>query len=652
VHVGLSTDYAGLRLTGRERRTRPRLHPVGGTVYGGRSSRRHGYGYRRRPNPAARALRAGGALMLLLVLLAGCSGAAVDTMYANRALPAVRFETLPLGGLPADQARGVLQPSLSAYLASPAIFAWNDREWRPSAAEMGIAVDDAAMARDAVQLGRTGAWPLRYFGALATFATKPTVPLRVSLNPTQLAAFLHAVAAEVNREPVNAGLQIRNGQVVAGQAAPGRKVDIPDTAQRVTAPATLTQQRVEVVVVVESPVLSDAAVQDARAQAEHILAAPLTLRLGDKVWTLSPTQLGAMIEFQRAPATAAGVAAATPAAGTTAGASSERLVAVLNEARLAAYVKTLAAEADQPARDAQVRWTGSGATVIRAAADGIRVDQPAAVKLIASRAATDARDITLPATVTKPAVTGDEEMLGGIRQPIATGTSKFAGSSPERVNNIQVAASKLDGAVIPAGATFSFLKTLGPITREAGYQEGLTIQGDATVPGIGGGVCQVSTTVFRAAFFAGLPFVERHQHSYRVSYYEQDGSPVGFDAAVYDPGVDLRFRNDTGTAILMHAQVDRQASTLTFRFYGTDTGRDVKLTPQKANEIKAGPRLPDGTDATLPKGTRKQVEWSADGVDATIRRVVTRGPGGATLLSDSFFSRYVPWREKWVVGTG
>jgi vancomycin resistance protein YoaR len=144
--------------------------------------------------------------------------------------------------------------------------------------------------------------------------------------------------------------------------------------------------------------------------------------------------------------------------------------------------------------------------------------------------------------------------------------------------------------------------------------------------------------------------VERHQHTYRVGYYEQDGSPVGFDAAVYDPGVDLRFKNDTGAAILVQSGFDPGSSTLTFRLYGASTGREVKLTANKANEAKAGPRLPDVPDPTLPKGAHKQLEWKSDGVDATIGRLVTQA--GKTLLSDSFFSRYAPWQEKWAVGTG
>jgi vancomycin resistance protein YoaR len=570
---------------------------------------------------------------LVLGATAGVAGAAVDTAHSGRALPAVHFENVPLGGLSQAEAKGVLDAHLNAFTAAPYVFVHGEREWRPTAAEVGIRVDSSGMAERAVQEGRTAPWPVRYFTGLGTFATRPAVPLNVTLDRTQLSAFLSAVAAEVDREPVNAALSIRNGQVVAGQSTQGRRVDIVATLERVAAPTTLTPQRVDVVVSQSMPALTDAAIQEAQATANRILASPLTLRLGERTWTMSPTQLSGMIEFRRTPV-----------------AEGERLVTALAEARVAAFVRTVAADIDRQAQNAQLRWNGSAVAVVRQSTDGVRLDQAAAVRAIIAQAPTDAREVALVTAISKPTVTSDAATLGSITHLVATGSSKFAGSSPERVNNIQVAASKLDGTVIPPGATFSFLKALGPITKENGFQEGLTIQGDATVPGIGGGVCQVSTTVFRAAFFAGLPIIERHQHTYRVSYYEQDGSPVGFDAAVYDPGVDLRFKNDTDHAILMHAQFDAKNTSLAFRFYSTPSGRDVKLTPTKANEIKAGPRLPDVPDPTLPKGTRKQLEWSADGVDTTIRRVVTAG--GKTVASDAFFSRYMPWREKWAVGPG
>jgi vancomycin resistance protein YoaR len=563
------------------------------------------------------------------------SGAFVHTAYQRRALPGVRLGDLRLSGLTESEIKDLLDLSAQPLLAAPVTFFFGPREWRPPAPEMGLTINTAEMARQALALGRSGPAVLRGAEALLTALRRPEVELRAHVDEAQAAAFLGAVALEVDRAAVDAALAVRNGQLVVGQAAEGQKVEVAATLARLRPPRSLSDvQRVEVAVAPVTPAITEAGLSEARAVAARILGAPLTLTYGQRQWTMPPALLGSMLDIRRA---------ALPGGGT-------HLVASLNEAKVAAYVRNLAAEIDQPVVDAKLRWTGSGVVVTRESRDGLKLDQAAAVRAILAQATQDHREVTLTANVVKPAVSSEQAPQLGIKEHLATGSSKFAGSSPERVNNIQVAAARLNGTVIPAGATFSFLTSLGPITKENGYKEGLTIVGDETVPGIGGGVCQVSTTLFRAAFFAGLPIVERHQHTYRVGYYEQDGSPVGFDAAVYDPGVDLRFKNDTGAAILIESVVDPGASTISFRLYGTGTGREVKLAASKANEVKAGPRLPDVPDPTLPRGVRKQVEWKADGVDATIRRTVLQG--GQVLFTDSFFSRYAPWQEKWVVGTG
>lgn len=232
---------------------------------------------------------------------------------------------------------------------------------------------------------------------------------------------------------------------------------------------------------------------------------------------------------------------------------------------------------------------------------------------------------------------------------IGEGTSVFTGSANHRVHNIALAASKLHGHVIEPGETFSFLEALGPINYGAGYRSSLVIFGDRTIWGIGGGVCQVSTTMFRAAFWAGLPIVERNQHSYRVSYYEKDGSPPGFDAAIFNPGLDLKFVNDSEDPILIQTHVDEHAMGLTITLRGRELNRTVEMLPAVAENVVApGPPLPDRPDPTLAYGVRLQVEWAAEGVKTVIRRQVSQD---GTVRVDEFSSEFAPWRERWVVGT-
>jgi vancomycin resistance protein YoaR len=202
---------------------------------------------------------------------------------------------------------------------------------------------------------------------------------------------------------------------------------------------------------------------------------------------------------------------------------------------------------------------------------------------------------------------------------------------------------------LPPGAIFSFNEYLGAVTAENGFEDSLIIWGDRTAVGIGGGVCQVSTTAFRAAFFGGFEILERWAHGYRVSWYEIDAGP-GLDATIYAPDVDFKFRNDTDSFLLIQTYTDVVAGTVTFRFYGTPANRRVTMEgPLVENESRPAPPLYQD-DPSLPKGVSKQVEWAKDGADVTVKRTVTQGD--AIIHQDIFVSRYRPWRALYLVGTG
>ena len=273
--------------------------------------------------------------------------------------------------------------------------------------------------------------------------------------------------------------------------------------------------------------------------------------------------------------------------------------------RVAAFIATIAEQIDDPPQDARLqRESATSLRVLRPGKPGLVVDQDMALeRLLAAASSVDQREVILPVRVAEPTFSGKDTDILAFQDLLADGRSTFQGSPDERANNIRIAARNLNGVVIPPDHDFSFLREIGPITKAAGYLESLIIRGDATVPGIGGGVCQVSTTVFRAAFWAGLPIIERNQHSYRVSYYEQDGTPPGLDAAVYDPGVDLRFRNDTGQPILLQSAVDAASDTLIYRLYGTRTGRQIRLEEVDIRDRQEPEEpLPDVPDSSLPLG--------------------------------------------------
>lgn len=256
--------------------------------------------------------------------------------------------------------------------------------------------------------------------------------------------------------------------------------------------------------------------------------------------------------------------------------------------------------------------------------------------------------ITIPIKIIEPAVSTDQANTLGIKELIGSGTSLFRGSIQSRIYNITLASSRLNGVLVAPNEEFSFNKALGDVSAFTGYKQAYIIQNGRTVLGDGGGVCQVSTTFFRALLNAGLPITERHAHAYRVSYYEQD-SPPGFDATIYVPTVDLKFKNTTGNYILIQTEVDPSYQRLTFSLYGTKDGREVVIEKPVITNQKPAPEPSYQDDPELPKGTVKQVDFAAPGASVYFTRTVTKD--GKTIISDKFVSNFRPWQAVYLRGT-
>ncbi|MFH1084157.1 MAG: VanW family protein, partial [Chloroflexota bacterium] len=315
--------------------------------------------------------------------------------------------------------------------------------------------------------------------------------------------------------------------------------------------------------------------------------------------------------------------------------------------RIRAHLAPLVDEVARPAREGRFGYDPATdtLTVVAPGQYGYALDLDALVAVVAEACITGQRVVTLPVVVLPPRVTrADLEALRPLAL-VSVGESSFAGSTADRLQNIKVATARFHGVTVPAQATFSFLEHLGLVTQANGYANAWVIYGDRTVLGPGGGVCQVSTTCFRAAFWGGFPIVERRPHAYRVSWYEP---PLGLDAAVYSPVADMRFRNDTDSPLLLLTEVDERASKLYFRLYGRPTGRTVRLEgPVSENPVRApDPVLEE--DPTLAAGQRVQVDWPKDGLDVRIYRLI--GSKGEPTVRQEFFSRYQAWPARYRVG--
>jgi len=155
---------------------------------------------------------------------------------------------------------------------------------------------------------------------------------------------------------------------------------------------------------------------------------------------------------------------------------------------------------------------------------------------------------------------------------------------------------------------------------------------------VGGGVCQVSTTLFRAAFWTGLPIVERAPHGYRVAYYEQ-GAAAGLDATVFQPSPDLKFLNDTGAWLLVETSSDPRKATVTFRLLGSKPDREVRMEGPTITNIVPPPAPRIEIDPSLPPGATNKIELERSGATVSLTRIVTRE---GVETADVFASKYRP----------
>lgn len=257
-------------------------------------------------------------------------------------------------------------------------------------------------------------------------------------------------------------------------------------------------------------------------------------------------------------------------------------------------------------------------------------------------------EINLPLEYIQAEIETDDVNNLGIKELVGEGSSLFKGSIPERIHNIDLARLRISGTLIPPGQVFSFNKTLGEVSAKTGYKQAYIIKEGRTVLGDGGGVCQVSTTLFRAALNAGLPILERHAHAYRVHYYEDDLGP-GFDATVYDPNYDLKFENNTPGYLLIQSEINLKTKGLIFRLYGTKDGRKVEISKARVWDVQPPPPDLYQDDPTLPAGVIKQIDWKAWGAKVAFEYKVTLED--EVLFQKTFTSYYKPWQAVYLRGT-
>lgn len=579
-------------------------------------------------------------LMLLLVLLV----AVAQLRFRDRIMPGVSSFGVDLTGMTRPEAQAALEAQFTYGAATVFTFRDGARFWQATASDLGLSLDAASTLDAAFNTGRGQGviFNLAEQG-LAWLNGQPIDPL-LRYDQAAAAAFLSAIAAEIDRPPQDAALTIANGQVATTPATNGRTLDVRATLTRLDGALISLSPGGEIALAITEtpPIAFDA---EAAAQKARIaMSAPLLLVAEAPDGTpIGPWQ-----------ARADQIAALLRVVTVNDGRGGFRYDVTADMEPFRAYLDGLAQGLIGSPQNARFQFDETTGTLIPTlgSISGRTLNVDETLRRM-SEAAFNPNDRTVPLAFNYSLPAYPDTITAaelGIRELIATGRTTFAGSTQARKDNIAVSAARFDGLIIAPGQTFSFNSYLGDISPEEGYVASKVIIGGRTVDGVGGGVCQVSTTMFQAAFYAGFPIVERYPHGYRVGYYER-GEGVGLDAAIYKPDetdspyaqeLDMRFVNDTAYHVLIEMSYIPTSDELEFRFYSTNTGRQiVKLGPEVINETPSAPtRYEANVDFSL--GEELQVDYAARGAEVRVTRLILDA-AGAELRRDLIYSNYQPW---------
>jgi len=333
----------------------------------------------------------------------------------------------------------------------------------------------------------------------------------------------------------------------------------------------------------------------------------------------------------------------------------DEFVVGLNEENLQKYLKVVKDYVNKPAVDAKFEMLDNKVVKFQASSSGVNLDLEKTAEKVNTaflernyKTENITKTITVEVEVLEPKIKVSDVNDLGIAEIVGVGISTFRDSHNNRIKNIANAVKRLNGVLIQSDEEFSTNKYAGPYTLENGYLPEAVIKGNEIKDEVGGGMCQIGTTMFRMAMNSGFDVTERRNHSLVVSYYSDpvNGNP-GTDASLYEPFLDLKFLNDTGHHLLLQTEIDYDRQELRFIIWGNPDGRKGWYThPKVLKWIPVGEEVITETE-DLDPGVRKcQSAFTGAVAEFTYSRVTPDGE----KIDRIFESHYRPLPKQCLVG--
>jgi len=548
-----------------------------------------------------------------------------NLIYWGKIFPGIKVAGVDVGGLDPKQAENLLIEEVNIPKTITLIS--GSEEFTIELEEINHTIDYKSSILSAYHRYRTGNVLYDTVNRLRLPRNPVNIGAVNTINKNILEQYLSVILGQIETETIEPSMELINGEVLVTKGAEGIKVNTKKLRADIgRGLSLLDNDRITVPVSASGKVLGESNLSFYKSMGKSIVGKTIKLQSDLFNRSLSDKELVSLLDFEN----------------------------TINQSGFEALLKEVKSEIEREPQNSVLTFEGGKVQEFVPSKNGITINESAfSEKLVTAtkeliNKKIESVVVEVPVTTTSPEINTEDVNNLGIKELIGRGTSRFSGSIASRIHNIGIASSIFSGVLVKPDEIVSFNNILGDVSAYTGYKQAYIIKDGKTMLGDGGGVCQVSTTLFRAILNAGLPITERRSHSYRVSYYEQD-STVGLDATVYAPTTDFKFKNDTGNHLLIQTEFLPKKSMLIFEIYGTNDGRAAATTKPIISSVTAPPEDLYIDDPTLPIGTIKQIDYKAWGAKAHFTYTVEKD--GEVMFEKTFYSNYRPWQAKFLQGT-
>ena len=522
-------------------------------------------------------------LVLLSLLIA------IRVAYRGRILPGITANGVYVSGLTKAEALRELNTQTAKYSTAPIESLSLQGNQQMSASQLGVEYLNEQAATEAMSASREGFIIAQLGSELSGLLGQKPAITSVSYDTQKLSEISVGINTTTAKTVENAKFTTQDGEILVQDGSRGKRVDFALLPSAISNHFGQMQNKLFVMpILTVEPTLSAQALEAQKSILTPFKSSPLVLSYGEKSWPVDLNTIASWLALSGANQPVLTSAIASPY---RLNAPAQNLY--FEDKSIANYLTPLSSEINVAPVDAQLSITDGRASIFTQSRDGKALDTTTSTEAISKQLTQGiTTPIALNVVTTKAEVSDENIEKLGIKELISEGVTYFPGSPPNRLQNIRVGMAKFNGVLIKPGQNFSFNDYLGEVGAEQGYAPGLVILGDREEMQYGGGLCQVSSTAYRAALMAGLPITSRVNHSFAIDYYTAPYGVPGVDATIYLPKPDMSFKNDTGHHILV--QTKMVGTTLHFYFYGTKT---------KSGVIRGPFFVTGSSDATQPSQT-------------------------------------------------